>query len=59
VSLTKNPRGEVSVGTAAKVATFAHQFFPGMVESMMTRQTRKAAACHANNGSSDNRDGDA
>jgi hypothetical protein len=59
VSLTKNPRDEVSIGTAAKVATFAHQFFPGMVESMITRQTRKAAACHANNGSSDNRDEDA
>ena len=29
-------------GRAAKVMTFAHQFFPGMVESMMARQTRKA-----------------
>ena len=41
-SLAKNPQDEVSVGGAAKVATFAHQFFPGMVESMMARQTRKA-----------------
>lgn len=42
MSLAKNPQNEVSVGTAAKVMTLAHQFFPGMVESMMARQTRKA-----------------
>jgi short-subunit dehydrogenase len=42
VKLATKPQDEVSVGTAAKVATFAHHFFPGMVESMMARETRKA-----------------
>jgi short-subunit dehydrogenase len=42
VRLATEPEDEVSVGTAAKVATFAHQFFPGVVESMMARQTRKS-----------------
>lgn len=36
------PEDKVSVGTAAKVANFAHQFFPGLVESTMARQTRKS-----------------
>lgn len=42
VRLASDPEDEVSVGTAAKVSTFAHQFFPGVVEKMMARQTRKA-----------------
>uniref|UniRef100_Q022W1 Short-chain dehydrogenase/reductase SDR n=1 Tax=Solibacter usitatus (strain Ellin6076) TaxID=234267 RepID=Q022W1_SOLUE len=50
VSLAKDPKDEVSVGTAAKVATFAHQFFPGMVEAMMARQTRKAEFDEATTG---------
>lgn len=42
VRLATDPEDEVSVGTAAKVATFAHQLFPGFVESLMARETRKA-----------------
>jgi short-subunit dehydrogenase len=42
VRLAAEPQEEVSVGTAAKVAVLAHQIFPGFVESMMARQTRKA-----------------
>ena len=42
VGLAKNPKDEVTVGTSAKFATLLHQFFPGMVESMMAKQTRKA-----------------
>ena len=40
--LTADPKDEVSVGTAAKVVNFAHHLFPGLVEKMMARQTRKA-----------------
>jgi NAD(P)-dependent dehydrogenase (short-subunit alcohol dehydrogenase family) len=42
VRLATQPEDEVSVGTAAKVSVFAHQFFPGFVESLMATQTRKA-----------------
>jgi short-subunit dehydrogenase len=42
VGLATDPKDEVSVGTAAKVSNFAHQFFPGLVEKMMARQTNKA-----------------
>lgn len=42
VDLANDPKDEVSVGGAAKVANFAHHFFPGIVESMMARQTRKS-----------------
>jgi hypothetical protein len=42
VGLATDPKDEVSVGTAAKVANFAHQLFPGVVEKMMARQTRKS-----------------
>jgi short-subunit dehydrogenase len=42
VRLATDPEDEVSVGTAAKVSKFAHQLFPGLVESMMARQTHKA-----------------
>jgi short-subunit dehydrogenase len=42
VRLATDPEDEVSVGTAAKISTFAHQLFPGLVESMMARQTHKA-----------------
>jgi short-subunit dehydrogenase len=40
--LAADPEDEVSVGTAAKISTFAHQLFPGLVESLMARQTYKA-----------------
>ena len=40
--LAADPKDEVSVGTAAKVFNFAHHLFPGLVEKMMARQTRKA-----------------
>jgi NAD(P)-dependent dehydrogenase (short-subunit alcohol dehydrogenase family) len=40
--LATDPKDEVSVGSAAKVANFAHHLFPGLVEKMMARQTRKA-----------------
>ncbi len=42
VGLAKAPKDTVSVGTAAKVFNFAHQLFPGTVEAIMARQTRKA-----------------
>jgi len=42
VGLATDPQDEVSVGSAAKVFNFAHHLFPGLVESMMARQTRKA-----------------
>jgi NAD(P)-dependent dehydrogenase (short-subunit alcohol dehydrogenase family) len=42
VGLATEPKDEVSVGTAAKVFNVAHQIFPGVVEKMMARQTRKA-----------------
>jgi NAD(P)-dependent dehydrogenase (short-subunit alcohol dehydrogenase family) len=42
VGLATDPEDEVSVGTAAKVFNVAHQFFPGLVQSMMARQTRKS-----------------
>jgi len=42
VSLATDPQDTVSVGTAAKVFNFAHHFFPGVVEAMMARQTRKS-----------------
>ena len=42
VRLASDPEDEVSVGTAAKVFNFAHHFFPGLVESMMARQTHKS-----------------
>jgi NAD(P)-dependent dehydrogenase (short-subunit alcohol dehydrogenase family) len=42
VGLATEPRDEVSVGTAAKVSNFAHHLFPGLVEKMMARETRKA-----------------
>jgi short-subunit dehydrogenase len=40
--LATKPEDEVAVGAAAKVATLAHQFFPGMVETVMARKTRRA-----------------
>ena len=42
VELAKNPKDEVTVGTAAAISTFAHRLFPGLVESFMARQTRDA-----------------
>ena len=42
IGLAKDPEDEVSVGTAAKVFNVAHHLFPGLVESMMARQTHKA-----------------
>jgi len=42
VKLATDPEDEVSVGTAAKIFNFAHHFFPGVVESMMARQTHKS-----------------
>jgi NAD(P)-dependent dehydrogenase (short-subunit alcohol dehydrogenase family) len=50
VKLATDPEDEVSVGTAAKVSTFAHRLFPGVVEKMMARQTRKAEFDKANPG---------
>ena len=40
--LAKEPEDEVSVGTAAKVFTLAHQIAPGFIESIMAKQTHKA-----------------
>ena len=40
--LASDPKDEVSVGGAAKVMNVAHHLFPGMVEKMMARETRKA-----------------
>ncbi len=42
VKLATAPEAEVSVGPAGKFFTFAHQLAPGLVESMMRRQTRKS-----------------
>ncbi len=42
MDLAANPQDEVSVGTAAKASILAHQLFPGLVESMMARQTHRA-----------------
>lgn len=42
VGLVTDPKDEVTVGTAAKVFNFAHHLFPGAVEAMMARQTRKS-----------------
>jgi len=42
VRLATHPKDEVTVGTAATVTNLAHHLFPGLVESMMARQTRKA-----------------
>ena len=42
VRLATDPEDSVSVGTAAKVFNFAHHLFPGAVEAMMARQTRKS-----------------
>jgi short-subunit dehydrogenase len=42
VRLAKEPEDEVSVGTAAKVFTLAHQIAPGFIESIMAKQTHKA-----------------
>ena len=42
VRLATEPEDEVSVGTAAKIATVAHQIAPGMTESMMGKQAHKA-----------------
>jgi len=42
VGLATDPKDEVDVGTAAKVFDFAHHLFPGLVEKMMARQTRKS-----------------
>ena len=42
VKLATEPEAEVSVGAAGKFFTFAHQLAPGLVESMMRRQTQKA-----------------
>jgi hypothetical protein len=39
--LATDPEDEVMVGTAAKVLNFAHHLFPGVVEAMMSRETRK------------------
>jgi short-subunit dehydrogenase len=42
VRLATEPEDEVSVGPAGKVLNLAHHIFPGLVESLMARQTRKA-----------------
>jgi len=42
VRMAIDPEDEVSVGTAGKISTFMHHLMPGIVESMMARQTRKA-----------------
>lgn len=42
VRLASDPEDEVTVGTAAKVFNFAHHLFPGVVEAIMARETRKA-----------------
>lgn len=42
VKLATEPEGEVTVGPAGKFFHFAHQLAPGLVETMMARQTRKA-----------------
>jgi short-subunit dehydrogenase len=42
VRLATEPEDEVSVGTAAKVMTFAHQIAPGTTEAMMGKQSHRA-----------------
>lgn len=42
VKLATDPEDEVTVGPAGKFFQFAHQLAPGLVESMMARQTKKA-----------------
>jgi short-subunit dehydrogenase len=42
VRLATNPEDEISVGTAGKFMTFAHQIAPALTEAMMARQTHKA-----------------
>jgi short-subunit dehydrogenase len=42
VGLASEPTDEVTVGTVAKVMNFAHHIFPGAVEAIMARETRKA-----------------
>ena len=42
VNMAIDPKDEVSVGLAGKASTFMHSLMPGIVESMMARQTRKA-----------------
>jgi short-subunit dehydrogenase len=42
VGLAIEPKDEVTVGTAAKVFNVAHHLFPGLVETLMARQTRKS-----------------
>jgi len=42
VRMATDPEDEISVGTAGKISTFMHHLMPGIVESMMGRQTRKA-----------------
>ena len=42
VRLATEPEAEVSVGAAGKFFAFAHQMAPGLVETMMRRQTHKS-----------------
>ena len=42
VSLATNPKDEVQVGTAGTAAAVFHQFFPGLTEKMMGKQTHMA-----------------
>jgi len=42
VELAIDPIDEVMVGAAGKVASVAHQFAPGAIESFMARQTQKS-----------------
>jgi short-subunit dehydrogenase len=43
VRLAAHPEDQVSVGSAAKVSNIVHHLFPGLVESILARQTHKAA----------------
>lgn len=42
VEVVGDPKDEVTVGTAAALATLAHQWMPGLTESRMARETHKA-----------------
>jgi short-subunit dehydrogenase len=42
VSLAMDPKEEVAVGAAARIMNTVHHVFPGVVEALMARQTRKA-----------------
>ncbi|HEY2018505.1 MAG TPA: SDR family oxidoreductase [Bryobacteraceae bacterium] len=42
VGLASEPKDEIIVGTAAKVFNVAHHLFPGVVEAIMARKTRKS-----------------